>query len=520
MGMTTEEVVRRAFLNADVDQSGTLDIQEFGRLLQLLNPSTWSQERLQLFFLRADKDGSGRVDLQETLDWLLYGASRRKKEEVAASRPAALDDAVLEDIAERKRRSSEVSRIMKAFDDADFNKDGYLDKEEFARLLMHLDPKRFSDPKKLTSAFLKADNDRSGSLETGEVEAWLREYLAKAGISEEEELYMLLTWRDNRNAGPLRLDDLLGAFQSCTSQGMSARFRGHVPQAVPGFFEPHDVSPMEFVMLFEHLREHRDATDKEIREQLSSYSWRRKNKQEMKRSFSGNLTSLLNSLGHNPNTPVGLGLFKQLLAVLTAILRIDREHMLMFFAWSKTGHFQLTDSIIEKVLEKVFMKVPKSKEPLLSMSVSENDFYRVCFSMDVLDTNGRHGIPRGQIALIFQDILRNMSQKLSDREALKKPFRRKDKSPKKGSKGSSGTTLTPSSPAAIPVCLRHELRGTKEIGLLLEMLWSALPGRPFPTVLDMVMNFLERAAQQAAAPRAASPPAPRAPSPPKAGDED
>ena len=23
--------------------------------------------------------------------------------------------------------------------------------------------------------------------------------------------------------------------------------------------------------------------------------------------------------------------------------------------------------------------------------------------MDVLDTNGRHGIPRGQIALIFQD---------------------------------------------------------------------------------------------------------------------
>eukprot|EP00435_Cladocopium_sp_Y103_P057942 s880_g20.t1 len=116
--MTTEEVVRRAFLNADVDQSGTLDIQEFGRLLQLLNPSTWSQERLQLFFLRADKDGSGRVDLQETLDWLLYGASRRKKEEttkfqdVAAQRPPALDDAELEEIAERKRRSSEVSRIM------------------------------------------------------------------------------------------------------------------------------------------------------------------------------------------------------------------------------------------------------------------------------------------------------------------------------------------------------------------------------------------------------------------------
>ena len=30
------------------------------------------------------------------------------------------------------------------------------------------------------------------------------------------------------------------------------------------------------------------------------------------------------------------------------------------------------------------------------------------------------------VFLIWQDILRNMSQKLSDREALKRPFRRKD----------------------------------------------------------------------------------------------
>lgn len=44
----------------------------------------------------------------------------------------------------------------------------------------------------------------------------------------------------------------------------------------------------------------------------------------------------------------------------------------MFFAWSKTDHFQLTDAIIEKVLEKVFMKVPKGKEPLLSLGVTEN----------------------------------------------------------------------------------------------------------------------------------------------------
>ena len=109
---------------------GAQDIHEFSRLLQLLNPSpltphscghalpqgTWSEERLQRFFSRADKDGSGRVDLQETLDWLLYGA-RRKAPAVpppeAKPRPPEIDtEAELAEMA-KKRRSSEVSRIMR-----------------------------------------------------------------------------------------------------------------------------------------------------------------------------------------------------------------------------------------------------------------------------------------------------------------------------------------------------------------------------------------------------------------------
>eukprot|EP00437_Effrenium_voratum_P020722 CAMPEP_0181445090 /NCGR_PEP_ID=MMETSP1110-20121109/25409_1 /TAXON_ID=174948 /ORGANISM="Symbiodinium sp., Strain CCMP421" /LENGTH=497 /DNA_ID=CAMNT_0023569125 /DNA_START=37 /DNA_END=1530 /DNA_ORIENTATION=- len=481
--METADIVRQAFLNADVDESGTLDIAEFGRLLQLLNPSTWSTERLERFFLRADKDGSGRVDLQETLDWLLAKEPAPTEKEEELQWGAEL----------RPRRSSEVSRIMKAFDDADMNKDGFLDKEEFASLLMHLDPKRFSDPKRLTAAFLKADNDHSGKLEVDEVESWLRDYLAKVGTSEEEELYMLLTWRDNRIAGPLRLGDLLGAFQLCTTAGMNDRLRRLIPQQVPGFFEPRDVSPMEFVLLFEYLRDNRDANDKDVRELFGSPTWRRKmNKKDLKRSFSGNLTSLVHGLGHNPNTPVGLGLFKQLLAVLSAILRIDREHMLMFFAWAQTGHFQLTDAIIQRVLEKVFLKAKgKEKEPVLAQSVAENDFYRVCFSMGVLDTNGFKGIPRGEIALIFQDICRSLNQKLADRDALKRPFRvRKDRSPKKGSKVFAGTTWPTSSPGSMARV--HQLRGTREICLLLEMLWASLPNRPYPTSLDMVFSFLEK----------------------------
>lgn len=44
----------------------------------------------------------------------------------------------------------------------------------------------------------------------------------------------------------------------------------------------------------------------------------------------------------------------------------------------------------------------------LDFRLPSEDFYRVCFSMDVLDTNGRTGIPRGQIALLFQAVSRRV----------------------------------------------------------------------------------------------------------------
>ncbi|CAE7220417.1 CML8 [Symbiodinium sp. CCMP2592] len=190
--MQTEDVVRNAFLSADVDKSGTLDVQEFGRLLKLLNPSTWSDERLQRFFLRADKDGSGRVDLQETLDWLLAKEPAAQESEDRAGEVLKKQD------SPSKGRTFEMTRLMRAFEEADINRDGCLDKEEFASVLMSLDPKKFSDPKKLTVAFQRADDDHNGELDTREVEAWLGRYLNKKAPDEVEELYMLLTWRDGR----------------------------------------------------------------------------------------------------------------------------------------------------------------------------------------------------------------------------------------------------------------------------------------------------------------------------------
>ncbi|OLQ02788.1 hypothetical protein AK812_SmicGene14311 [Symbiodinium microadriaticum] len=75
-----------------------------------------------------------------------------------------------------------VSR--RAFEEADINRDGCLDKEEFASVLMSLDPKKFSDPK--TVAFQRADDDHNGELDTREVEAWLGRYLSKKAPDEVE----------------------------------------------------------------------------------------------------------------------------------------------------------------------------------------------------------------------------------------------------------------------------------------------------------------------------------------------
>lgn len=477
--MQTEDVVRNAFLSADVDKSGTLDVQEFGRLLKLLNPSTWSDERLQRFFLRADKDGSGRVDLQETLDWLLA------KEPAAQESEDKAGEVLKKQESPSKGRTFEMTRLMRAFEEADINRDGCLDKEEFASVLMSLDPKKFSDPKKLTVAFQRADDDHNGELDTREVEAWLGRYLSKKAPDEVEELYMLLTWRDGRNAGPLRLDDLLYAYQHCTAAGLGGRVRRLVPQNVLYDGNPRDVSPMEFVLLLEYLREHRETSEDDLMQVLSSSKWRKRiNQKVLKRSFSGDLLSLLHGLGVNPNTPVGVGLFRQLLAVLSALLCIDKQHLLMYFTWSKTHCLEMTDAMAQRVLEQVFLKVGKAGAPLLSQGIVENDFYRVCYSMDVLDTNGRKGIPRGQIALLFQELSRTLQQKLAERDNRKHPYRaRKD------------TRASPEKKRVDHAPGMHEIRGSAQLSVLLEMLWRALPGRPFPTAVDMVLTFLEKASE-------------------------
>mmetsp|Transcript_36822 Transcript_36822/g.85078 ORF Transcript_36822/g.85078 Transcript_36822/m.85078 type:complete len:492 (-) Transcript_36822:42-1517(-) len=487
--MQTEDVVKSAFFSADLDKSGTLDIQEFGRLLQLLNPSTWSDERLQRFFLRADKDGSGRVDLEETLDWLL--AKEPPKIEVDAEptkEPIKLESpSKTESPSKAKPRTFEMSRLMRAFEEADLNHDGHLEKEEFASVLMSLDPKKFSDPKKLSVAFQRADDDHNGALDSREVETWLRKYFAKNAPDDVEELYMLLTWRDGRNAGPLRLDDLLQAFLQCSSAGLNCHLGKLVPQSLEGDAEPREVSPMEFVLLLEYLREHRETSEDDLMQLLASSKWRRRiNQKVLKRSFSGDLLSLLRGLGVNPNTPVGVGLFRQLLSALSALLRIDRQHLLMYFTWSKTQLLQMTDAMAEKVMEQVFLKVSKGGESLLSQGIVENDFYRVCYSMDVLDTKeGKRGIPRGQIAILFQELSRGLPQKLLERELRKYPYRhaRKDSKPVERKKGSPRL---------------FEIKGTAQLSVMLEMLWKALPGRPFPTAIEMVLHFLQKSSDQAA----------------------
>ncbi|CAE7501876.1 unnamed protein product, partial [Symbiodinium pilosum] len=107
-------------------------------------------------------------------------------------------------------------------------------------------------------------------------------------------------------------------------------------------------------------------------------------------------------------------------------------------------------------------KVNKAGSPLLSQGVVENDFYRVCYSMGVLDTNGRKGIPRGQIALLFQELSRTLFQKLAERDNRKHPYRaRKDprSSPTDKRRGSPRTHER-----------MHEIRGSAQLSVLLEML--------------------------------------------------
>lgn len=416
-----QEVVFRAFKGADLNNDGSLNIAEFTALLVELEPDTWSEDKLALFFRAADKDGSGCVNVEELIGWLFP-----KKREPCKDDADDDDDesATSDDSSESEGEDAQAKELMR---------------------------------RKLSE---KAEKVKSKNTDVT--------------LLDEEELYTFLTLVDGRPGGPLKLASLLDYFHLCKTAGMGPRLTQLVQQNRKGevdeSFEPEDVSPLELGKLFELVANNRKATEEDARMEIDRVK-------EECRALSAAHEKLDISLAAaklDGESVVGFGVFKQLLQLLVKTMCISRNNMVSCFTWSRSGIYQMTESVAIQVLEKLFIKVPKNGQDILAARVTCNDFSTLLYGLDLVSAPGKTGIPMGRIALIWGETLKHMRHKLAERKNLRIVAI--------GGRVKQGRQRKHNH--------RH-ITGRSQLSILMDALFEALPApKKYHCSLDMVLGFL------------------------------
>ena len=71
--LSTDEMVRHAFEEADVSKDGSLSAEELGQLCVGLG-STLEPQELEAALQTLDKDGSGKIEMEEFMQWWKGGS--------------------------------------------------------------------------------------------------------------------------------------------------------------------------------------------------------------------------------------------------------------------------------------------------------------------------------------------------------------------------------------------------------------------------------------------------------------
>eukprot|EP00930_Biecheleria_cincta_P067704 TRINITY_DN5449_c0_g1_i1.p1 TRINITY_DN5449_c0_g1~~TRINITY_DN5449_c0_g1_i1.p1 ORF type:complete len:467 (+),score=107.22 TRINITY_DN5449_c0_g1_i1:151-1551(+) len=465
-----EGIIQAAFSDADVNGDGVMDKEEFAKLMKILNPDLWDEAKTEELFKAADQDNSGTLNIQETLSWILQGPKPTqsvKAHPVAAPSP---QDAIMDEI-----RSV----------DADGN--GELDRAEFQKLMISLNPDKWKG-KKLGKLFKAADKDNDGSLSSTEVVKWIldgsdTEKQKRQKLNEEDEnLYTLLTIRDGVS-GVLRLDDLLDRFRACKNIGLGPKLPQLVPQESDSSREPEDISPLELGHLFQLIQENPQVSPEEARSTIS----------HIKSSLCQLDEQDLEAAGLNARAVVNLRSFKQLLDLLSSIMGIDRSHLRAYFTWAQTNCFDMPDGMTTAVLMNLFGKTPKCDAGILQQSVNANDFNGLIYDLGLIDRTGKKGIQQGKIALLFQESTQKMPERLEEQKnklSVELSRKNNEKKPQTKNKGAA--------PKDKGAGTKDRVVGRHELSLLMQSFFMALPmPREYNSTADMILGFLETIAAKA-----------------------
>jgi len=433
--LAEKDVIRISdvFRRADTNGDGVISSDEFSSLMEILKPGYFTGKHIDEIFVAVDTDHSGAIDVQELLDWLFT-------------------ESAVDELGTHSETDDDCSSSSSSDDDG------------------NNDPTSGDEPK-LTRAL--SDHKKR---------------LIKRNMKHEEppttaeEMYELLSMKDGTVGGVLRLDDLVAIFAECKLSGLGPRLVKQVPQqcVVEADHDPEDVSPLEVCHLYALLEEQPAATPQDaLACVLAAKDVCRGRDCTQKDSR----RAAIKETGLTIDQAVTYQRFCRLLELISSTMRIDQEHILAIFAWARTCRFEMTERMAIATMERVFLKVGKTTGPnkthVMDIPVSENDFVRMCYSVNIIDARQKKGLMHGKLPLMFQKILKHFPRLLAERSDKRYLDRGKKKVPRKKKHS------------------HRSIVGRTQLSALFEELFKAIPCcyTQWRSPVNLTMQFLETAGE-------------------------
>lgn len=437
------KLIKEVFRKVDSDHNHELDVDEFGKILMILDPHVWTEEQIKLLFDAADENGNGSLDMKELVHFVLGSHHENDSES-----------------------------------DPDDYEDNWTDSEEDEGPESPGGSQPRIKTRKSTAKSLK------GLSEEEKAEKRRRRFKKREDVLTTcEEMYELLTMHDGRIEGRLALEDFVAFWADCGFSKVAMQFASNVPQQIHagdpgGAFLAEDVSSLQMAHLCKLLKDNPEATlqDAETVAQDVGSQGHNGDVEGSGVAAQNELKRLMKEQGVDGKIPVGFKAFRKLTEFAGSIMKLDECSVLSIFTWARTRRLEITEAMAIEVIRRVFLKVVPSDGR--DAAVSENDVSRMCRGVDIIDPHEKHGIPSGKIPIIFGTIQKQLSQLRVDREDR----RLKDRGGRKKD-------------AKIPQPRKHlHCVGRSELSVLFEELFKLIPGsaKTYGSPLAMLLTFIER----------------------------
>jgi len=282
-----------------------------------------------------------------------------------------------------------------------------------------------------------------------------------------EGFYELISMGDGRVGARMGIGELADNFAKCKRAGLDPTLPRLVPQNPdpnPGEHEAEDVNVWELAHLFWMFEEDPQSSGAqalqkilEVRDSCCDVEYCRE--------------TCLTTIGLDPEHFVGYNIFVALVGALTWTMKIDEDHLLSALYWAQTGQFEMTQTMAEEVMKRLFLKVADKGESVLSMPIKGNDFMRMCQVQKLSDNSGKCGIPHAQLSLFFQSTLHSLPRLLEDRDRIRGTLKKKSKEKKHHR--------------------HHSISGRVKLGVLFNELFKAMPGGFYRGPMHFVLSLLE-----------------------------